>query len=70
MTETSSMMSSEIESSICDDTEDLRSEASTRFTTSTDHTSVSRNLNMRQRQKKNQDEKFLNIWPELALHPV
>ena len=52
-TETSSsMMSSEIESSIYE-SEDVQSQASSRFTTSTDHTSVSRQLmNMRHRPKK------------------
>jgi len=52
-TETSSsMMSSEIESSLYE-SEDAQSQASSRFTTSTDHTSVSRQLmNMRHRPKK------------------
>ena len=53
-TETSSMLSSDVESSLYEDTEDIHSIASSsRFTTSTEHTSVSRNmLNMRHRQKK------------------
>jgi segment polarity protein dishevelled len=48
---TSSMMSSELESSIYE-TEDAQSQASSRFTTDTDNTSVSRNIMMRHRQKK------------------
>ena len=53
-TETSSILSSDVESSLYEDTEDIHSMASSsRFTTSTEHTSVSRNmLNMRHRQKK------------------
>eukprot|EP00095_Tigriopus_kingsejongensis_P010305 maker-scaffold148_size310697-snap-gene-1.21 protein:Tk10305 transcript:maker-scaffold148_size310697-snap-gene-1.21-mRNA-1 annotation:"segment polarity protein dishevelled-like protein dvl-3" len=48
---TSSMMSSELESSLYDDTEDAQSMASSRFTTSTDHTSVSQQM-LRNRQKR------------------
>ncbi|XP_059085954.1 segment polarity protein dishevelled homolog DVL-3-like isoform X2 [Tigriopus californicus] len=47
----SSMMSSELESSIYEDTEDAQSMASSRFTTSTDHTSVSQQM-LRNRQKR------------------
>lgn len=50
--QTSSMMSSEIESSLYDDTEDGQSLASSsRFTTSTEHTSVSRNMMHRQKKR-------------------
>merc|ERR1719215_361333 len=55
-TETSSsMMSSEIESSIYE-SEDVQSQASSRFSTDTDHTSVSRQM-MRHRPKKRSSRK-------------
>lgn len=57
-TASSSMMSSEIESSIYE-SEDAQSQASSsRFSTDTDHTSVSRQLNMRHRQKKKSNRKI------------
>ena len=61
-TETSSMLSSDVESSLYEDTEDINSMASSsRFTTSTEHTSVSRNMiNMRHRQKKRSRRKVPN----------
>ena len=49
--ESSSVLSSELESSIYD-TEDAQSMASSRFTTSTDHTSVSQQMHRQNRQKK------------------
>lgn len=49
--DSSSVLSSEIESSIYD-TEDAQSMASSRFTTSTDHTSVSQQMHRRQRRIK------------------
>merc|ERR1719323_956271 len=56
------MLSSDVESSLYEDTEDINSMASSsRFTTSTEHTSVSRNMiNMRHRQKKRSRRKVPN----------